>query len=360
MATTIWNLPDELLIETLGKLVKKDLKSARLVCNLWSTAGAKWMFQRVYFAPRETSMKLFTNIAANPTFARSVKELIYDGRLFLPQLGTYASYYSAFCARVEEEVDLCEDRVRKCSSSREANFAEEVYQDSIWNRGIFGRAVGMTPRDASDLENFRADARNSLARYARLLQQQEKIFTKGKDLKALNEGLNSFRNITKVDVVVDFAHYLEYDPDAGLRDDQYMKHHQWYSSRSYTEIGFAVPPSQWSPETHPYIYGQLQWWEDSKWDVRGVHNLFRAISTHCQGLKELHLGSMRHKAPMTIFQLSDFAIERIAAVARDLTILRVYPYVMADDDGSECAKQRHCLRRLLQEAKGLRNLSSSS
>ena len=63
---------------------------------------------------------------------------------------------------------------------------------------------------------------------------------------------------------------------------------------------------------------------------------------------------------MTIFQLSDIETEKMAAVARDLTTLRLYPYVTKGDDGSEYAKQSGCLGRLLGEAKGLRNLSSSS
>ena len=87
MAITVLNIPDELLVEILGKLPKKDLKNARLACTLWSTAGAKWMFQRVYFAPRELPIKTFMETAANPAFALNLKELIYDGRLFLPELG---------------------------------------------------------------------------------------------------------------------------------------------------------------------------------------------------------------------------------------------------------------------------------
>ena len=358
MATTIRSLPDELLVEMLGKLHKKDLKSARLVCTLWSTAGAKWMFQRVYFAPRETSIKLFTDVAANPAFARNVTELIYDGRLFLPQLGTFGSYYQAFCIRVAEEADLFFESVSNCLLPRQANFAEDVYQGSIWNRGILGAGGEMKVIDASAREDFRTDAGNSLARYVRLLQQQENIFTKGKDVKALNEGLNSFRNITKVSVVVDFAHCSEYDLHAGDSDDQYIEHHQWYSSRSYTEFGFAVPPSKWCRDSDSY-YEDQQWWEDSKWDVRGVHNLFQAVSTHCQRLKELRIGSNHYRAPMTVFQLSDIETEKIAAAARGLTTLRLYTYVTNDDDGSAYAKQYSYLGRLLQEAQGLRNLSSS-
>ena len=358
MATTIQNLPDEILVEMLGKLVKKDLKSARLVCTLWSTAGAKWMFQRVYFAPRKTSIKLFTDIAANPNFARNVKELIYDARLFLSEFGTFSSYRSAFGARFLEELNICADYVRNCLVVDEANFAEDIYQDSVWNMEIVGASDGINiyPHDFQDLDVIVID---SLVRYVRLLEQQEGIFNKGKDLKALSEGLVSFRNITKVSAVVDFDISSIYDLHADDRDDQYIEHHQWYSTRSYTAFGLTVPPSKWYHDPRSEDEEQ-QWWEDIEWDVRGLHSLFRAISADSPRLQELRIGSMRYKAPTTIFQLSDTEFEKVATVARGLTTLSIYPYVAYSDDDSEDTKQHHCLRRLLQEAKKLRSLSSSS
>ena len=353
MATTIRNLPDELLVEMLGKLLKKDLKSARLVCTLWSTAGAQWMFERVYFAPRKTSMKLFTDIAANPAFARNVKELVYDGRLFLPELSTFPSYYSAFHARMLEEVNVCGDYVRNCLVVDEANFAYDMYQDSVWNMETLGTSHEMERVCSFDFRDFDAIVINSLVRYARLLEQQESIFSEGRDRKALSKGLSSFRNITKVSAVVDFDISLIYDLHAGDRDDQYTDHHQWYSSRSYTEFGLTVPPSKWCRDV------EQEWWQNTKWDVRGIHSLFQAISTHSPRLQELRIGSMRYKAPMTIFQLSDSKIEKIAIVARGLTTLRLHLYLAKSDPSSKKARQRHCLGLLLRDARGLRSLSSS-
>ena len=365
MATTIRNLPYELLVESLGKLIKKDLKSARLVCTLWSAAGAQWMFQRVYFAPRKTSMKVFTDIAANPAFAQNVKELIYDARLFLPILSNYGPHYAAFAVRVEQELDLSKDAIRNPSVISESDFVRHVYQNSMWNGENIGTDKVLKTVVRGDSKAFRAKEAESLFRYSCLLQQQESVFTKAEDLKALSEGLNSFRNITRVGVSVDFRDCLEYIPYAGDRHDQYIKHHQWYSSRSYTEFGFVLPPSKWDLDQLDEELVLWQWeniweqWEGSRWDVRGVHNLFRAMSTHRLRIKELRIGSRHYRAPITIFQLSDIEIDQTAAMARDLTTLRLHPYVRKGDDSSEYAEQHHCLRRLLQEAKGLRNLSIS-
>ena len=352
MVITIQDIPDEILIEILSQLPKKDLKTARLVCTLWSTAGAKWMFQRVYFAPRKASMETFANIAANPTFARNVKELIYDGRLFLPELGTFASYYSAFHARMVDEFDFYEGH-------DDVNCFHELYRGSIWNMEDLGAGERMKRWIAGDFKDLYANVADSLVRYARLLEQQESIFTKGRDLKALCQGLKSFRNITKVSALVEFDHYSDYHPHTEDRDDHYIVPHQWYSYRSYLEFGLTVPPSKWCRRSQNLDGEQLDQEEHIKWDVRGVQNLFRAISTRCPSLKELRIGSMQYKAPMTIFQLSDTYTKKVRTMARRLRTLRLYPYVTKSDDPSEYAKQHYCLGLLLREAKELRKLSSS-
>lgn len=189
MATTIGTVPEEVLVDILGKLPKKDLKKARLACTLWSIAGAKWMFQRVYFAPRKATMKTFADIAANPTFARNVKELIYDGRLFLPELGDFASYRAAFRARMFEEFFIYEDHSKSCGDV-EGEFAEKVYQDSIWNMENLGAGDNMKRVISGESNEFYTDAANSLVRYARLLDQQESIFRHDRDFKALCHGLS--------------------------------------------------------------------------------------------------------------------------------------------------------------------------
>ena len=294
MASTIRDVPDELLVEILGKLPKKDLKKARLACTLWSTAGAKWLFQRVYFAPRKASMKTLTAIAANPVFARNVKELIYDGRLFLPELGTFVSYWAAFVDRVEEEFDTYEDHTRNARGVADDEFANEVYQDSIWNMKSIGADEYMESVNANDCKEFHENVVNSLVRYVGLLDQQESIFKKGKDFKALCEALKSFRNISKVSALADFYHCSNYRLGAYIE-------HEWYNSQANLQFGLTVPPSRWCRRPRSQDGEQLDQEEHIKWDVRGVQNLFRAISTHCRSLRELRIGTTCSKAPRLSF-----------------------------------------------------------
>ena len=357
MATSIQNMPDELLVDIFGKLPKKSLKNARLVCSLWSTAGAKWMFQRVYFAPRQAWMEKFARIAANPNFVGNVQELIYDGRLFLPELGNFAFYWSAFCSRAVEEFDLYEDHIRNFFGV--STYATKVYQDSMWNMETMGAGKYLERVVRNDCREFCNVVADSLVRYVRHLDRQEDILNQGRDFKALCEGLKRFRNISKVSALVDFAHFSDYLPDKNDPQDDYIDGHNWYNTSSERELGLTVPPSRWCRRPQSQDGGDQDRDEHIKWDVRGVQNLFRALSMHCPTLKELCIGSMYYKAPMTIFQLSDTDIEKARTMFHCLTSLQLHPYVTKSDNGVEYSRQRHCLELFLQKAKELRFLSSS-
>ena len=153
-------------------------------------------------------MKFFTDIAANFAFALNVKELIYDGRLFLPELGTIASYPAAFRARMVEELNIYEDLTRNSLGGAESDFADEVYQGSIWNMENLGAGDCMSRFIAGDGKEYHTNVGNGLIRYKCLLNQQDSILKKGKDSKALCEGLKLFRNVSKVGVLADFVQCL--------------------------------------------------------------------------------------------------------------------------------------------------------
>ena len=229
----------------------------------------------------------------------------------------------------------------------------------MWNLESLGAGKYLERVAGNDCREFYVNVGNSLVRYSRHLDRQENILREGRDFKALCEGLNSFRNISKVSALVDFAHFSDYMPHKNDRQDDYIYGHKWYNTRSESEFGLTVPPSRWCRRPQSQDGGDQDQEEHIKWDVRGVQSLFRALSMHCPTLKELRIASMYHKAPMTIFQLSDTDIEKARTMFRCLTTLQLHPYVTKSDDGAEYLRQRHCLELLLQEAKELRFLSSS-
>ena len=355
MVTTIQSLPDELLVEILGKLYKDQLKTARLTCSLWSTASARWMFQRVYFAPREAPMKTFLDIAASPAFTQNVEELIYDARLFLPELRDPASYSAAFRARVADERDI---RGNIEENDPQADFARRVYKNSIWNTENLGHQWDGC-NNARDSEEYKANVANSLARYTLLLEQQETTLKMGMDLEALCQGFKVFRNIRRVHALVDFNHTSNYCRLRSGMADWYIDTHDCYAFRSNREFGLTVPPSKWWTVPRTIDGGEQDQEEISKWDVRGIQNLFRAVSTDCRSLKELSIASRFHYAPMTIFQLDDADSGKLRTMAHRLTTLSIDLYVAESDDDYDGAQQLRCLDILLQEAKELRVLAFS-
>lgn len=370
MAITIRNIPEELLVEILRNLLKEDLKKARLVCTHWSTAGAKWMFQRVYFAPRKATMKTFANIAANPVFARNVKELIYDGRLFLPEVGNYATYSETFRAHMTGEYYTYDAFFKKALTDAERENADKIYQCSVWNSETIGAGDYKKGVGAENGEKYTMNVANSLVRYARLLDQQEIIFDEGADFKALCEGLVSFRNICKICARADFnnGHFSDdsmFDYyhlcgiGANIYRDAYTDAHEWYSRRSNLEFGLTVPPAEWCrwPRSEDQELGTQR--VNGEWDVRGMQSLFRAISKQRPRLEKLRIGSVKSQAPMTVFQMTSIDTERLRKTFLSLTTLKLHLNATMSEYGPEYEKLRHRLDLLLQEAKNLRILSSS-
>ena len=106
-------------------------------------------------------------------FYSNVKELIYDGRLFLPELGTFASYWAAFCALMVEWLDMNEDHTKKSVAMGDADIADEVYRDLIWNMESLGAGDDMKKVLTGDCKELYMNLVDSLVRYTRLLDQQE-------------------------------------------------------------------------------------------------------------------------------------------------------------------------------------------
>lgn len=241
MAPQLQDLPDELLVEVFGYLPKSDLKSARLTYTRYGHIGAQWLFQRVYFAPRKAAIDTFLNISANPTFARTVTELVYDGRQFLIDLTCYTPYKKAFDT-------YCYDHAKK----EKALYGVGSPTDVDVNSASHHEFLAMT-----------------FVRYVRQFDQQQSILEERKDYEALLLGLKNFSNLTTVTALDNFSQGCDWVPL--MTDD-----HSWYHQRSAREIDMPVAPSSWTQE-EPDEDDEFQ-----RWNVLGIHNLIRAVSKQGQ------------------------------------------------------------------------------
>ena len=300
MSCRLQDLPEELLVQVLGHLPKSVLKSARLTCSQIARIGAERLFQRIYFAPRKSTIETFINISSNPVFARNVTDLVYDGRLFLPELAHYKSWKKAF--------DLVAGDERYWRLVPNANWKSTVaeYYESV------------------------AD---SLLCFTRLLEQQQGIFEKKDDYKALCAGLKNLPNITRV-IVID-------------KLSEFEDHHSCYHRRSQCEIAVPFLPSSWDPY-EPRGYG---------WDARGIQHLIRAVSQHGNHVVQLHIASELSCVPMPIFGMDQGLYDDACRMVRRLDLLKVHTPL--DNSVAERSEQEDRLNFILSEAKNLRCLKIS-
>ncbi|MCJ1450994.1 hypothetical protein MMC28_001328 [Mycoblastus sanguinarius] len=307
MGAQVQDLPDELLVQILGSVPKLDLKSARLTCIRWGNVGSKWLFRRVYFAPREATMQTFTNIATHPVFGRNLKALIYDRRLFLDDLLDFESYRQHYDYEITRKSETMVD----------------------------------FPGDEAHHENVAL----SLAQYKQFIVDQRDIFEGSKDFEVLSVGLRMLPNIVKIvccDTVSDRKKYRSIFDHA--KDD-----HEWYENRSTQEFGLAIKPRVWYKHMAPI---------EGKWSVLGFENFFRAVSLHCPSIKELQIGSETSKIPANMFgRLSAEDAQHAYLVAHRLTSLKLGVSLKSLTFDDDVPRLVSCLNRILNEARQLRTIS---
>lgn len=110
MSPQIHDLPDELLVDILDYLPKVDVKEARLTCTRCTGPGALFLFQRVYFAPRQNMIQSFVRITEHPVSSQTIQEIVYDAMLFQTQYtdeeARFHLYLNArFCSDVDSDSD---------------------------------------------------------------------------------------------------------------------------------------------------------------------------------------------------------------------------------------------------------------
>lgn len=322
----VQDLRDELLVGILGFLPLSDLKTARITCSRWSSIGVKWLFQRVYFAPRKSVMQNFEEGASRPCFARNVADLIYDGRLSIPKLGRYREHKEWLALALPEK---------------------------LLDYNISGRTEYERHGD-----DFCEMAAESLMKYRPFLEQQQCILDESEDFAALGNFLPKLPKLTKVviqDVVSDTAE----QPGLGGPNSQHDCK-DWYDAKDTAEFDQVLRPAQWLQEYNTSnADGDPTAIDD--WDLRGLTNLLRALALHCTKLKEFHLGSRSSQVPYSLFHDAPDVTEDACVLVRQLTCLKLgcrFPLSYDSLDWDHfLTKTSPALEKILAEAKQVHHLS---
>lgn len=299
MPIHIQDFPTELLAAVFENLPKSTLKRARLTSTRWSDIGAETLFQRVYFAPRRHTMQRFINITSHPVFSRTIKEVVYDGALF------QSRYLDETIFREHCEVDL-----------EPAEHDDEELTCCCANLSL--RHQDRCSIDATSLEeqDSEKDFAYIFGQYKRLLAEQEEILSLGEDLEALHLGLKHASRITKVSLL-DYFPTPDYLPLSDVS-------HAWYCNYLHSNYPGVLAPALWDGWSNMHLDETPDTYEGHDWDCRGINHLFEAVSSHCNRISELRIGSSISCAPLKLFHPSSSNTHPLKAIVKNLTSLQLH------------------------------------
>ena len=355
MANQLDKLPVEVLVEVLSSLPKADLKQARLSCRRLRNAGDRWLFQRIYFAPREKTMDAFKHIAANPAFNRHVTEIIYDGRLFQQHFLEPEMYYKAYHVYVQL---LGEEGERAVMADCER--AEKEMKRDMKDIKRTGSAPSERERAALKAlreRTYHGRVFKSMKQYVQFYIQQERIFDTGTDSDMLCAGLKQMPNIDRLSI---FDRFAKADQTWGVE-------HSWYENESTKDFGCSLAPMRWCGDYRVLRHqhgAEIVSDEDMRrtnrpWDCRGVVNFLKAAATQNPKIESVGIGLKRSNAPVNILDVFSNDPTPIHNIARGLNYLALHlSRIWTGDDFNSYVtpKQYSCVKTLLKRSKDLFSL----
>lgn len=184
------DVPNEILLLVFLQLSKEELKSARLVCKLWSFLPLGFLFDRIYISPHSVNVQVFDSIAAHPLISRCITEVVYD-----------VCDFRAGLSRLEYFDALCHQLYSRCLHlplSFEFETPDEQLNEVLqYARGKARHIAGYTDGTREDLSRYRVVDRGHRA-YLESSRQQEEYHKGGELLAHLCLGLKQLPAVTAV------------------------------------------------------------------------------------------------------------------------------------------------------------------
>ena len=342
------DIPNEILSEILEHLESEPLKNARLTCRHWANAGAGKLFQRIYFAPHEEIMNVFTYITSDPTFAANITELVYDARLFW-KFWTHPYAYSEACIIAQNSLAWGD--------------IHEGYETSMYDLLAvpgFGRSLEAQDGPEARLEKVA----ESHGEYIERFKHQKETLDSGLDFEVLCQGLKKLPNLRMVSVFDCFCWPTDF------RDVHELMPY-WYELWSADIWGDILPPMSKDlcsrmvenieeEEAENIVDNPL---DGCVGDLRGIANCLKAVALHSTGMTHLHYGSQLSNLPFVT--LNDITIAtNLENIARNLTCLKLDISASRNGQGERVVKADveavSALGRILEQAQNLRSFSASS
>lgn len=121
------SLPQEIKLEVVQYLGKKDLKAVRLVSRKWSVCTVAFLFNRLQWSPQDPDLEVFENIVHHEELAGCVQKLVFDGTQF--DIGISRKQYLGILQRQIHELygrQLADTPPLNNADSRINAFAHEI------------------------------------------------------------------------------------------------------------------------------------------------------------------------------------------------------------------------------------------
>ena len=267
------DLPNELLELIFNSLSQRDSLNARqLTKHMYGMITPK-TFKRVYFALRKKRLAILKDICKSPGAKKSVKTLVFDTRLFDPQVADRMAY------------SVYDDR---------PNHFDQSHQ-----HGLAGPYVSLYT-DQFDKHRY------------------------GSSWRALSRAFKKLPKIETLIIGVDFERTELIFP---------QQDHTWYRDSCLKEFEGADLPTV--GDFFPSRLSLVPWWHDdySKSDLSCIFNssFWRKCASTKIRLKELQLGSGGVPVPHDIFCLSKSGFNALCTVASGLERLGIYYHLGAED-----------------------------
>ncbi|KAL8826424.1 MAG: hypothetical protein Q9191_003812 [Dirinaria sp. TL-2023a] len=345
---TMDSLPNEILGGILHLLPIYSLKDARLTCKSWRDAGARYLFRRVYFAPRYEVMDVFTNITQNPAFASNIEELVYDARLFWGYMEVPKKYRKALSRNFPKRYPFNPKRDRGESDSD-----EDVEEYDNGNNTVDSHGSGSASTDATNESkaSFEEAYRVSISRYSSLLREQNQILNEGKDLALLRTGFKQLRKLKRILILDKFNEPVEY-----LHFHWDIWEFDWYE--------------KWSAELYKGIAQPTPWWvaditnrgtrlRDFPWGFESVTHLLLAAKEYVPQLRELYVGCQCSQLSWEIYSRVE-NVKLLRQIAPRLTCFQLNCSAAWFEPSPPRSQRIKAVENILKETKCLRELALST
>ena len=199
--SSIHKVPNEILTGIFTNLGPRDLKSVRLVCQLWSTLGIAKLFESIYISYRLKDLDVFRQISTHPLCQNAVKRLYLDPSVTSTEVAMEISCYSNKLNRQLLEIALSSELLARSSSGPDSPISNFIEVRAVMRltHQIDFRKYPIFPHNAAEEDLAQLDEIiKGFDAYKALAKEEQSVKETGQFRETLTWGLRLLPNLAEV------------------------------------------------------------------------------------------------------------------------------------------------------------------